>query len=67
MEARMARIENMMESLMLERGMAVTPRMSMERDAAASERLHADFLMQIAGEASLSVRHARRFWPLQSG
>ncbi|KAJ4350421.1 uncharacterized protein N0V89_009042 [Didymosphaeria variabile] len=51
-EARMARIETMMESLMLERGMNVTPRISMERDAAASERLHADFLMQIAGEAS---------------
>lgn len=54
MEARMARIESMMESLMLERGMTVSPRLSMERDAAASERLHADFLMQIAGEASLS-------------
>ncbi|KAL1610215.1 hypothetical protein SLS60_001880 [Paraconiothyrium brasiliense] len=51
-EARMARVEAMMESLMLERGMTVTPRISMERDAAASERLHADFLMQIAGEAS---------------
>lgn len=58
MEARMARIENMMESLMLERGMTLTPRISMERDAAASERLHADFLMQIAGEASMSFPSA---------
>lgn len=52
MEARMTRIESMMESLLLERGLAVTPRISIERDASASERLHADFLMQIAGEAS---------------
>lgn len=54
MEARMARIENMMESLMLERGISLTPRISAERDAASSERFHADFLMQIAGEASLA-------------
>ncbi|KAJ4298829.1 hypothetical protein N0V90_004071 [Kalmusia sp. IMI 367209] len=53
MEARMARIESMMESLMQERAMTVTPRTSMERDAAASEKFHADFLMQIAGEASM--------------
>jgi hypothetical protein len=56
MEARMARIESMMESLLLERAMTATPHISVERDAAASsERLHADFLMQIAGEASLST------------
>lgn len=54
-EARMARIESMMDSLMLERGRTVTPRISMERDAAASDRLHADFLMQIAGEATMSA------------
>ncbi|KAF2438015.1 hypothetical protein P171DRAFT_372491 [Karstenula rhodostoma CBS 690.94] len=54
-EARMARIESMMDSLLLERGRTATPRISMERDAAASDRLHADFLMQIAGEATMST------------
>lgn len=54
MEARMARIESMMESLMHERAMASSPRTSMERDAVVGDRLQADFLMQIAGEASMS-------------
>ncbi|OAF99922.1 uncharacterized protein CC84DRAFT_1168833 [Paraphaeosphaeria sporulosa] len=54
-EARMARIESMMDSLILERARTATPRTSMERDAAASDRLHADFLMQIAGEATMSA------------
>ncbi|KAL5447334.1 hypothetical protein PMIN07_009661 [Paraphaeosphaeria minitans] len=55
MEARMARIESMMDSLILERARTATPRTSMERDAAAGDRLHADFLMQIAGEATMSA------------
>lgn len=51
----MARIESMMDSLILERARIATPRTSVERDAAASDRLHADFLMQIAGEATMST------------
>lgn len=42
MEARMSRIETMMEALVQERGARITPRGSAERDSSASEGMQAD-------------------------
>jgi hypothetical protein len=52
MEARMLRMEGLMESFMQERGATVTPRMSMERDDSIGESFQSDFTMLGASEAS---------------
>jgi len=50
MEARMARIEGMMESLIQERGVSATPRGSLERDEAISDGLLSEAAMQAASD-----------------
>ncbi|KAF1953249.1 hypothetical protein CC80DRAFT_596122 [Byssothecium circinans] len=50
MEARMARIEGMMETLVQERGSTITPRMSMEREEAVSDGMQSDVTMLGLGE-----------------
>ncbi|PVH93970.1 hypothetical protein DM02DRAFT_618919 [Periconia macrospinosa] len=50
MEARMARIEGMMETLIQERGTTTTPRMSSEREEAIADAMHTDPNLQSAGE-----------------
>lgn len=50
MEARMARIEGMMETLIQERTMGSTPRGSMERDDTASDIILGDAPVQAAGD-----------------
>jgi hypothetical protein len=50
MEARMARIEGMMESLVQERGVSATPRGSMERDEAVGDGFLSEAAMQAASD-----------------
>ncbi|KAF2641040.1 hypothetical protein P280DRAFT_398970 [Massarina eburnea CBS 473.64] len=51
MEARMARIEGMMDTLLHERGATLTPRMSMEREDTVSDIMQSDTTMQGLGES----------------
>jgi len=53
MEARMARVESMMEALMQERGIAITPRVSAEREDAASDCIQNDFAMHMPVDSGM--------------